>query len=141
MSRNMLTLIDQLFDDGIRPITSQSLSRLVGTTPAINVREFADRYEITVTVPGIDVDKLEIEIDDNVLNVNYDHDQDKSEKDETGNLIRQEYSHFSFSRSVALPKNIDKDSVQAGCKKGILTIKINKLPDSQPRKINIQNVE
>ncbi len=137
MSRNMLTLIDQLFDDGIRPITNQSISRLVGTTPAINVYEFDNRYEITVTVPGLDVSKLDIELDDNVLSVSYDHEEGADSKAEAGNLIRHEYSHFSFNRSVALPKNIQTDNVEASCENGILNITVHKSPESQPKKIKI----
>ncbi len=139
-SNNILTLMDQFFDDSFMPATRRVTTSFFGSVPAINVKEFKDRYEITLTTPGIDIDKANIELHQKILSVNYENTKtEKDENPEQGNLLRQEYTeHFAFSRSIALPKNVDEESVQATYKKGIMTITVKKLPEEQPKKVNIK---
>ncbi len=137
MSSNLLTLMDSFFDD-FRPVVASSVSRAVSTAPALNVREYKDKYEISLTIPGIDSKKIKIELVDRLLNINYNHDDQVKEKTDAGELIRQEYKHYSFTRSVSLPKNVDESSIEAESENGILKIKINKLPESQPKAVEIK---
>lgn len=128
--------MDQLFDDTFRPINSP-LSRLTSsTTAAINVEEFDNRFEIKVTIPGLNPEDLDIQIEENILNISYNHNEDTTTS--AGSMIRQEYSFYSFSRSIALPKNIDQESIQANSHNGILTVTVNKLPQSQPKKVAVK---
>jgi HSP20 family protein len=136
MSNNITTFIDQFFDDTFRPLSS-SVTRALGSTPALNVTEYDNRYETTVTIPGIDPKKVKVQLNDKVLNISYDHQNSVEEEKEEGVLLRQEYSHYSFSRKVALPKNIDIESISAKTLKGILTVTVNKLPESQPKSVEI----
>ncbi|MEI6728014.1 MAG: Hsp20/alpha crystallin family protein [bacterium] len=141
MSRNnILTLMDQFFDDTFRPVGG-TIVRSLGSTPALNVKEFDDTYEVSLTIPGIDPNKVKIELQQKVLNVSYEHSNESQEKDSEGDLLRQEYSHYSFSRSVALPKNVDEDGVEAKSSKGILTITIKKIPEAKPKTVSIQVIE
>jgi HSP20 family protein len=130
--------MDSFFDD-YYPISNSQLTRSHSSSaPAINVRELADKYEISMIAPGIDPDKIKIELVERNLNISYDASEDKKEDDENGNMIRREYRRYSFTRSIALPKNVDENSVEAECDKGILSIHINKLPESQPISISIK---
>jgi HSP20 family protein len=145
--------MDQFFDDAFRPMANNwgVGSRLGGSnTPALNVKEHTDRFEISLTVPGVDYNKLRIELHEKVLTISYEEEQNNSEdnnnqveqKADNGEMLRQEYSeYFSFSRSVALPKNVDEDSIEATYKKGILNITVKKLPESQPKQVQIKTEE
>lgn len=132
--------MDQFFDDTFRPVGG-TIVRSLGSTPALNVKEFDDTYEVSLTIPGIDPNKVKIELQQKVLNVSYEHSNESQEKDSEGDLLRQEYSHYSFSRSVALPKNVDEDGVEAKSSKGILTITIKKIPEAKPKTVSIQVIE
>ncbi len=135
MSANLLSLIDQFFDDGIRPIT-YALSRPV-TSPALNVKEYKDHYEVSLAVPGIDPQKVKVEIKENILTVSFEDEKKEVNKD--GDVIRQEYHEYvSFSRSLSLPKNVDSSSIKAKYNRGILSINITKLPEAQPKTINVE---
>jgi HSP20 family protein len=126
-----------MFDDaiGLRPILNTS--RAISTAPALNINEYDDRYEISLTIPGLDPADIKVELVDQVLNIAYVHDESYGDK-KKGKLIRQEYEHYSFSRAVRLPKNVDEKSVTAKSAKGILTISVSKLPETQPKKIEIE---
>ena len=138
MSRNLVTLMDQIFDDSFRPLNSR-ITKYLGTAPALNVKEYKNRYEITLTIPGLEAGKIKIELDDKILNINYTHEEEENQEAESGEILREEYSYYSFSRSVALPKNIEPDSVKAKSAKGILTITVHKHPETQPRAIEVDN--
>lgn len=135
MSYNTLTnYFDSIFDDFV---TYKPTSRVLSTSPTLNIDESDDQYSIDITIPGIDPNKIEIEVVDFTLQVSYNHDEDSHET----KSLRREFSHYSFSRSVTLPKNVDTDSIEATSKNGILTITINKNPEALPKKISIKNLD
>lgn len=140
MSNLLSTYFDNVFDDEFfRPISTMP-SRMLSTAPAANIHEYDDRYEISFTVPGIDTNQLKIEMVDNTITLSYKHEE--STKDNAkGKNIRREYSHYSFSRSITLPNNVDTDSIKARSSKGILTITVEKLPETKPKTINIDSEE
>lgn len=133
-NRSLSNYFDNFFDE-FRPITSQ-VGRWVSTSPALNIKEFKDRYEISLAVPGIDTSKIKVELNEQILTISYTHEEEQ-EKEET-DYLRYEYKASSFSRSVALPKHVDTDSIKAGSAKGVLTVIVNKSPESQPKTIEIK---
>ena len=134
MSNLLSTYIDNFFDDGF--FYPQTTSRKVTNLPAINIEEFDDKFLIKVTTPGLDPKDIKIELIENQLNIRYEHENSDTDK-EKGKIIREEYSHYSFSRSISLPNNINQESIRASSKKGILYINIEKLPETKPKEISI----
>lgn len=140
MSRNIVTFMDQFFDEAFRPVVSGQVGRVIGVNPALNVVEFEDRYEISLTIPGVELNNVKIELNQGSLDISYEH-KEESKQEEKSQILRQEYSYYSFSRRVALPKDIDPDSLKAKYSKGLLVIKVSKTPQSQPKKILIETEE
>jgi HSP20 family protein len=136
MSSNLLTLLDNFFDDTRLPAMVRSNFFSV---PAINVKEYPDRYEISVTVPGLDPAKVKVELAERVLTISYVHEEEK--KEEKSELLREEYRHYSWSRAIALPKNVDEESVQAKSARGELVVSVKKLPETQPKSIKVETAE
>jgi len=143
-TNNLLTLMDQVFDGTVLPATRRISSNFFGSTPALNVKEMDDSYEISLTAPGIDISKAKIEVRGKVLNISYNDEtsessQEQKTDDNSGNLLRQEFLEMvSFSRSVALPENIEKDDIKATYKKGILMVILKKKPEAKPKSIEIK---
>jgi HSP20 family protein len=131
---NMLNLID-IFES----YPYNTLSRIVSNavTPAINVKEYSKNYKISLTAVGIDPKEIKIQLQENILTISYTHDDEKNSKDD-GKPISSEYKHFSFSRSVSLPKNVNPETVTAESKNGILHVLIDKMPESTPKLIEIK---
>ncbi len=136
-SNSLIHYIDSIFDDaiGLRPM--MNATRVISSAPALNIEEYNDRYEISLAIPGLDPNQIKLELVDQTLNINYEHDE-RSEEKKKSKLIRQEYQHYTFSRSVRLPKNVSESSIRAKSNKGILTIEIDKLPESKAKKIDIE---
>jgi HSP20 family protein len=138
-SSNFLTLMDQFFDESFLPTTKRVGSTILGSIGSLNIKEFKNRYEISVNAPGIDIKKTKIEIRDRLLTIKYeDTFESKNQEEESGELIRQEYSEtIGFSRSVNLPKNVKEESIKAKYKNGILKIEIHKIPEPEAKNVEI----
>ena len=123
------TLDDSWFYEPMSPSTHRAMSSL----PAVNIEEKEDSYNIHMTIPGLDPNEVKVELQDHTLSISYSHEK----KDYgTTKILRQEYTHYSFSRSVTLPKNVDAESIEAKSEKGILKIEIKKLPETKPKTID-----
>ena len=138
MSNLLANYIDNFFDDA-NYSSSRGLSTYgyrSGTMPAINIREYDDKYTIKLTIPGLDADDVHVEMLDNTLKISYEHEEEKNE--EEGRALREEYAHYSFARSILLPNNVDKKSLKAKAKQGVLTVTIAKLPETKPERITVE---
>ena len=136
-NNSLIQYLDSMFEDsvGMRPL--MSASRALTSVPALNVQEFDDRYEISLSIPGIDPAEVKVELTDQVLSINYSHTENNNLENK-GKLIRQEFEHISFTRSLRLPKNVDEQSIKAKSTRGILIVTITKLAESQPKKVDIE---
>ena len=101
------------------------LAKANSNSPAINIRETEDRYEVEVAAPGLTKDDFKIRIeDDNQLIVTMDKSSENKEEKEEGRYLRREFYYSHFQQSMILPENIDKERIGAKVENGVLTIDI-----------------
>lgn len=109
--------------------------------PATNVSENKKEYKLELEIPGFDKEDIAIEIDNNVLKISAKKEFRQEEKDEQEKILRQEFSSTSFSRSFALPDNVDTENIVANQKHGILNVvlpKKDKAVEEKVKKIEIK---
>lgn len=94
--------------------------------PATNVTETNDSYKVELSVPGFDKDKFNVEVKNNVLTISGNIEDKHEEKDKDDRIIRREFKSSSFSRSFALPDNVDADKISGEHQNGILVLTIPK---------------
>ena len=102
---------------------------------AIDVRETKEFYFIDVDLPGVDEEKLKVDVKDSILEISY---KDQADKKEDKEYIIQERKCRSFYRRIALPKNIKHEEIKARLRQGVLTINIPKSEEAIPRNINVK---
>ncbi|MDR2918748.1 MAG: Hsp20 family protein [Tannerella sp.] len=108
--------------------------------PATNVKENKKEFLIELSVPGVDKDNFNIEIEKNVLKISARKETKNEEKDNDDKILRQEFGYYSFSRSFIIPENVDTSNIQAKHQNGILEIslpKMDKMPEDKVKKIEI----
>lgn len=108
-----------------------------GFTPAVDMYEDNDNIIIETQLAGIDPDKVDISIENNVLCIKGESEK-KSEVDDK-NYYRKEIRRGSFFRSIPLPTKVDGDSASAVNEEGILKISIPKAAEVKPKSIKIQS--
>jgi HSP20 family protein len=104
--------------------------------PAVDIREYADRFELLVDVPGIDPNKVELTLVDDVLTLSGER-AEESETREDLKYQRNERGVGRFYRRFVLPDTVDSDKVQATGKHGVLKVTIAKQAKALPRRIQI----
>ena len=131
--------LNRLFDGfDARPATGNAQSETVPGlwTPAVDVVEDADKIELSVDLPGVKQEALDIQIDKDVLTL---RGQRAVERKEAGKDQFRRYERVSggFVRSFSLPKTIDAEKIAAALKDGVLTLTLPKRPEAQPQKIKV----
>lgn len=104
-------------------------------SPAVDVREYADRFELLVDLPGVDPKAVEITLDAGVLSLSGERREEKATED--AQQTRSERLIGRFHRRFILPDTVDTEHVKASGRNGVLEIVIAKQPKSQPRRITI----
>ena len=108
-------------------------------TPVVDVREEEDKYVLEAELPGLSESDVEVKLDDSLLTVSADLEKKEEEKRE-GYILRERKSR-SFSRSFVLPRDVDRESIQASFNNGLLTLELHKTPESKPRQIEIKSAK
>ena len=134
---NMQREINKMFDNFFRGGTLEdgSLGSSVWT-PAVDVEERDDEYQVKVELPGVNKDDVKITMQDNVLTIRGEKKQEKESKN--SNYHRVERSYGSFQRSFTLPTSVKHDKIEASYKEGILTIGLPKAEDAKPKHIEVK---
>jgi len=104
--------------------------------PAIDMYEDKDNVIIETQLAGIDPDKVEIAIDNDILSLKGESEK-KSEIDEK-NYYRKEIRRGSFYRSIQLPAHVDGGQATAIATAGVLKITVPKAAQDKPKQIKIQ---
>lgn len=78
-------------------------------------------YEILLAVPGIEKNSIQIELKENILII---ESKSKQEKDQKMYSLKQ-FDYSNFSKKYELNDSIDRDSIEAIYKKGILSISLS----------------
>jgi HSP20 family protein len=141
VGQNPWSLMPRLQDDinrlfGTINHSDGSSSATATWIPAVDIREYADRFELWVDVPGIDPNKVELTLDDDVLTLSGER-AEASETHEELKYRRSERGVGRFYRRFVLPDIVDSDKVQATGKDGVLRVTIAKQAKALPRRIQI----
>jgi HSP20 family protein len=93
-------------------------------------------FRITVDLPGIDPQDVELIVKDNQLTLKGERKAAQEQKN--GNRLRQEVRYGAFARTFTLPKGVKAEELQARCHNGVLEVTVP-LPAAQmPKKVPVQ---
>lgn len=104
--------------------------------PALDISETNQAIEVEMDVPGIDPEKIDVQVRGNNLMVRGETEETKEERGRT--IHRAERRTGSFSRSVTLPCDIVEDEVSAECHDGVLRIVLPKCEEAKAHKIPVK---
>lgn len=108
-------------------------------TARFDVKEAKDAYVLRADLPGVKEEAVDVSLNGNLLTISGKRDEENRE--EGDQYFALERTHGSFTRSFALPDNVDAEGISADLKSGVLTVKIPKKPEAQPRKISVGKTE
>lgn len=105
--------------------------------PAFEVKETQDAFIFQADLPGVDEKDIEVTLTGDRIVVS--GKRESEQREESDRFYAYERSFGSFSRAFTLPEGVDGDSVQAELKSGVLTLRLAKRPEVQPRRIQVSS--
>jgi HSP20 family protein len=104
-------------------------------SPAIDVSEDADRYQILVDMPGCNPQEIEVRYDQGVLTI---LGKIHPRPDRAGTSLALEYRVGDYFRTFHLGDSLDVQRIEASYENGVLTLTLPKLEAAKPKKIEVR---
>ncbi|MFI5012882.1 MAG: Hsp20/alpha crystallin family protein [Hyphomicrobiales bacterium] len=130
--------MNRLFEDfwgglGPRLPSSTGMNLL---SPSVDVHETDPAYRVTVELPGLNEEDVEINLRDNSLIISGEKKSEHEEKEDGRHYSERSYGRFQ--RVIPFAAEVDADKVQAMFQKGVLTIDLPKNAKAQDKTRRIQ---
>jgi len=139
--------IDRLHDEMDKLFTGRwPVRRNADQVPAcvvpVDIAETPAEVLIKVELPGVDPAQVEVKVEDGVLSITGEKKFEGGGEgsDKGPEYLRVERYYGRFSRSFVVPRYVDASNVQAEYSSGILTLKLPKRQETQPRKLDVKVV-
>jgi HSP20 family protein len=104
--------------------------------PPLDISERKDAYLITVELPGVELDDVQVTMEANLLTIQgeriFAHDSSEQQ------FHRIERRYGAFRRSITLPTHVITDAVQATAGGGVLQILVPKAEEAKPKQIQVR---
>jgi len=126
--------MDKFFQD-LAPATRAT----AGFMPAVDVYQDKDNVIVEAQLAGIDPEKVDISIENDVLVVK--GESEKKSEVEDKNYYRKEIRRGSFYRSVPLPSHVIGEKASAEARDGVLKVVIPKAAEAKPKTIKIRTAK
>lgn len=107
----------------------------MGWAPAIEVFETEDKFVVKAELPGIKEGDIDISVVGDTLTIKGERKAESEVKEEDYYCCERSYG--SFSRSIALPSNVDAHKIKASCEDGVLEVNLPKAAEVKPKKISV----
>jgi HSP20 family protein len=129
--------LDRLMNRGFPGVDDGSVGAVSDWMPAVDVQETNDAFVLTADLPGVNPNDIDITMENGVLTLRgrREHEQ----RSEENGFRRIERSSVEFFRRFALPDAADPDSISAQTTNGVLTVRIAKRAEVQPRRIEVKS--
>jgi HSP20 family protein len=104
--------------------------------PPVNVFDAGDAYVVKAEVPGVSLDKIDIEVEDDTLTLRGERAFAEPNRDAA--FHRRERGAGQFRRVVRIPGRLASDEAKAEYRDGVLTVRLPKAKEARPRRVQIE---
>lgn len=127
--------MDRLFDQMVGESTRSSFMPWAWgrdfAQPKIDETEDDKAFYVTIELPGMDEDDVDITMSGRLLTIRGEKKED--EKEEGKDYYRRERRFGSFRRTLERPGEVDESKIEASFKKGVLRISLPRTKEAQAR--------
>ena len=102
--------------------------------PATDIFETDEALTVSLEMPGVDKDKVDVRVEKDVLKIEGWIDFTRYEGLQP---VYTEYNIGNFARSFQLSSKIDQDRISAELRDGVMTLVLPKSERAKPRKISV----
>lgn len=106
---------------------------------AVDVSESEDEYLIKASLPGINPEDLDINIESNVLSIKGEYKEEEEHEDRQYHM--RERRSGNFCRSFSLPNSVNTEAIEATYEAGVLTLSLPKAEEAKPQRIDVKSFD
>ena len=106
--------------------------------PPVNIAETADSILVTVELPGVAPDDVDIRVEENVLTISGEKREERLDEGTERHMHIAERITGAFNRSFTLPRKVDVDGITAEFGDGLLRVSVPKAPETRARRIEVK---
>jgi HSP20 family protein len=104
--------------------------------PALDISERKDAYLVTVEVPGVEPEDLDITMEDGLLTIQGERQFTSESSEQQFHRVERRYG--AFRRSITLPAQVQADQIEATFDNGVLQIVVPKAEEAKPKRIQVR---
>jgi HSP20 family protein len=104
--------------------------------PALDISERKDAYLVTVELPGVKLDDLQVTLEDGLLTIQGERQFTSQSSEQQFHRVERRYG--AFRRSVTLPAHVQADAVEATVEDGVLQVLVPKAEEAKPKRIGVR---
>src|SRR5437867_1940107 len=130
LHRELDSIFNRVFGETVRPQSAESF------VPAADVRRDEDTWKISLALPRISPEKVEINVTGQTLRVRGERTP-QEETDKTEPVV-SEITYGRFEREFAVPDEVDDEHIQATYRNGMLELTLPLKDGAKPRRIEVQ---
>lgn len=134
-------LLDSFFDRGRMPShwehpLWERFAAFEKGMPKVDVIDRDAEVVVRAEAPGFEREELDVSVTDGAVTIKGDHREEN--KKEEGEYFRSEISRGSFTRTVALPGEVDTDKAEARFTNGVLELTLPKRKRANRRRVEVK---
>ena len=130
LHRDLDSIVSRVFGATVPDQTADSFTSF---TPAAGVRREGDRWMVSIAVPGISPEKLDVDIIGRTLRVRGER-ASEAKTDSLGSEI----AYGRFERELTLPEDIDTERVEATYRHGMLELVLPLKESAKPHRVEVK---
>lgn len=104
--------------------------------PNVDVYDRKNEIVVKAEIPGAEKDRIDLTITKDAITIKGEVKKEEEIKDE--DYFAREISYGSFTRTVALPTEVESEKAKAIFKNGILEIVLPKKEEAKPKEIKVE---
>jgi len=116
--------------------SQQANARASAWVPALDISERKDAYLVTVELPGVEADDLEITMEDGLLTIQGERQFTSESSEQQFHRVERRYG--AFRRSITLPAHVMAEGIQALVDNGVLQVLVPKMEEAKPKRIQVR---
>jgi HSP20 family protein len=116
--------------------TQQGNARTTAWAPALDISERKDAYLVTVELPGLTPEDLDITMEDGLLTIQGERQFTSESSEQQYHRVERRYG--AFRRAITLPAHVTAEGIQASFEDGVLQILVPKAEEATPKRIQVR---
>lgn len=115
-------------------LTAETVNARPTVRPAVDIYENQDELLLVVDLPGVPSDRIDIDLDNNVLTI---VGRRPDTQPEGARVIAGQGFGFDFRRQFTVSSQFDQQKIKADLKDGVLELRLPRHERTKPRRIAI----